>query len=258
MAVIAEPGTSQGEVAVRWSPGPGAPATAFLVVASPGGANATAPADGYPAEVVGLVPGAEYTFAVIAANAAGQSAPSMPTGPVRAKEPAPGDVPPTPPPAAPAARFTDCTADQLQIVFQRTEVFTNNGTVGLFEARNTSETGCTLEGVPVLQMIDAAGNDIYTLWSAAAWLKTRYQTVVNLPAGSPPISPRGSRPGHAFFWAGWTGRGGCSHGMAAPSELRVTLPMNTTSQVIPAVAADRSHIGACQNGLYAGPFAPTP
>src|SRR2546423_31421 len=198
VSVVALSGTSQGEVSVRWSPGPGAPATRFFVVASPGGANATAPADGYPAEVVGLVPGAEYTFTVVAANPAGQSPPSMPTGPVRAKEPAPVDLPPSAPLPPPATRFADCSAEQVQIVFQRTEVFTSNGTVGLFEVRNTSGTECSLESVPVLQMLDATGNDIYTLWYAAAWLKTRYQTVVNLPAGSPPITPHGRRSGHAF------------------------------------------------------------
>src|SRR5258708_6675202 len=86
VSVVALSGTSQGEVSVSWSPGPGASATRFFVVASPGGANATAPADGYPAEVVGLNPGPEYTFTVVAANPAGQSPPSMPTGPVRATE----------------------------------------------------------------------------------------------------------------------------------------------------------------------------
>src|SRR5882724_3867871 len=104
VSVVALSGTSQGEVSVSWSPGPGAPATKFFVVASPGGANATAPADGYPAEVVGLNPGAEYTFTVVAANPAGQSPPSMPTGPVRAKESAPVDLPPSAPPPPPATR----------------------------------------------------------------------------------------------------------------------------------------------------------
>jgi hypothetical protein len=258
VSVVALSGTSQGEVSVRWSPGPGAPATRFFVVASPGGANATAPADGYPAEVVGLVPGAEYTFTVVAANPAGQSPPSMPTGPVRAKEPAPVDLPPSAPPPPPATRFADCTAEQIQIVFQRTEVFIDNGTVGLFEVRNTSGTACSLEGVPVLQMLDATGDDIYTLWYAAAWMKTRHQTVVNLPASSPPITPHERRSGHAFFWVGWTRRGVCSHGMAGPDRLRATLPINGTSLVISAVAADRSHIGACQNGLQVGPFTATP
>jgi hypothetical protein len=46
--------------------------------------------------------------------------------------------------------------------------------------------------------------------------------------------------------------------MAGPDRLRAILPINGTSLVISAVAADRSHIGACQNGLDVGPFTATP
>jgi hypothetical protein len=81
---------------------------------------------------------------------------------------------------------------------------------------------------------------------------------VNLPASTPPITRHGSHRGHAFFWIGWTGRGGCLHEMAGPDRLRITVPINGTTLDVPARAADGGHIGACQSALYAAPFTAIP
>ena len=73
-----------GSAAVSWTAPAvdgGAPITAYLVTASPGGATATT-AGATTATVSGLVNGTAYTFTVAASNAAGQGAPSAASAPV--------------------------------------------------------------------------------------------------------------------------------------------------------------------------------
>ncbi len=163
---------------------------------------------------------------------------------------------PTPPPIPVVPAGTpNCQAQDLRVVFAGGNALTGGQLIASFAFGNRSAAPCVLEGVPGLQLLDAADNVI----PGTNGPYSRFPVQPILLAPNLGSTDGQMVPGQAWFeiyWRVHDGVGSCANPSPPATTARIRLPAGGGEVMVPLASPRLGAIRPCGGGVGVSPFQP--